>query len=146
MKIGDTVWAGNVEIHVRASDFILHGHETDPNYERLILHVVYDHDLNEGAELKCPTLELRQFVSDQLIRRYSTLVNNKKGLPCGSAFIGTNPLTLKNWLDRMTIERLVTRSEKLKELSATLGGDLEQVFWVKLATGFGMKVLSLIHI
>ena len=140
IKIGETVWAGNVEIHVRASDFILHGHETDPNYERLILHVVYDHDLNEGADLNCPTIELRHFVSDQLVRRYASLVNTKAGLPCCKAFTETKSLTVENWLDRMMIERLADRTEKLEKLSQVLNGDLEQTFWVRLATGFGMKV------
>ena len=58
LKIGETIWAGNVEIHVRASDFILHGHKTDPNYEKLILHVVYDNDLDVRLDLNCPTPRL----------------------------------------------------------------------------------------
>ncbi|MFT4525282.1 MAG: hypothetical protein ACI85F_001435 [Bacteroidia bacterium] len=140
LKIGETIWAGNVEIHVKTSDFILHGHETDPNYERLILHVVYENNLDDRLDLNCPTLELKNFVSDQLLSRYSKLVNAKKGLPCGSAFMESRELVRDNWLERMMIERLSHRSAAIQKLSETLNGDLEQVFWVRLAVGFGQKV------
>lgn len=140
LKIGETIWAGNVEIHVRASDFILHGHKTDPNYEKLILHVVYDNDLDVRLDLNCPTLELKHFVSDQLLSRYSNLVNAKKGLPCGSAFMESSNLIRNNWLERMMIERLEDREDSIQQLNNTLNGDLEQVFWVRLAIGFGQKV------
>ena len=140
LKIGETIWAGNVEIHVRASDFILHGHKTDPNYEKLILHVVYDNDLDDRLDLNCPTLELKHFVSDQLLSRYSNLVNAKKGLPCGSAFMESSNLIRNNWLERMMIERLEDREASIQQLNNALNGDLEQVFWVRLAIGFGQKV------
>lgn len=140
LKIAETTWVGNVEIHVRASDFILHGHETDPNYEKLILHVVYDNDLDDRLDLNCPTLELKHFVSDQLLSRYSKLVKAKKGVPCGSAFMETSDLLRNNWIERMVIERLEDRSMIIQKLSESLNGDLEQVCWVRLAIGFGQKV------
>lgn len=140
IRIGETLWAGNVELHVRASDFILHGHETDPNFEKLILHVVYDDDLQGRADLKCSTLELKDHISDQLLRKYRGLVGTKTGLPCGKEFLAVDPMVRNSWLERMLIERLDERVESIKELVDLLNGDLEQAFFVRIARGFGQKV------
>lgn len=140
IKIGETLWAGNVELHVRASDFILHGHETDPNYEKLILHVVYDDDLEGRADLKCATLEMKDHVSDQLLWKYKSLIGKKDGLPCDSEFMQVDELVRNSWLDRLLIDRLDQRVSAIRELVSTLNGDNEQAFLVRVARGFGQKV------
>ena len=40
IKIDNQLWAGNVEVHVKSSDWFVHHHETDRNYDNVILHVV----------------------------------------------------------------------------------------------------------
>src|ERR1700757_5222610 len=44
IRIGGTVWAGNVEVHVPSSDWVKHNHTTDKAYDNVILHVVYRDD------------------------------------------------------------------------------------------------------
>ncbi|HMP32103.1 MAG TPA: DUF2851 family protein, partial [Saprospiraceae bacterium] len=44
VKIGEVLWAGNVEMHVKASDWYLHKHDDDKAYNNVILHVVWIND------------------------------------------------------------------------------------------------------
>src|ERR1700712_1877401 len=75
IKIGDTIWAGNVEVHVTSSDWQRHGHTTDDSYSNVILHVVYKDDkplvLANGRRV--PTLELQNRIPDELYAKYHNL-------------------------------------------------------------------------
>ena len=69
LQIGDTIWAGNIEIHISSSDWDRHRHTSDEAYNNVILHVVYIHDrevLNAQGE-QIPTLELRSFFANIFI-------------------------------------------------------------------------------
>ena len=37
VKLGGTLWAGDVEVHDRASDWLRHGHDRDRAYDRVVL-------------------------------------------------------------------------------------------------------------
>ena len=39
VQIGDTLWAGNVEIHIKSGDWIRHGHHHDKAFDNVILHL-----------------------------------------------------------------------------------------------------------
>src|SRR6185369_475245 len=81
IKIGDTIWAGAVELHIKTSDWIKHKHQSDPNYRNVILHVVWENDETDGhfkgagkkgdEILTIPVLELSGRVSKLLLRRYN---------------------------------------------------------------------------
>jgi len=75
--IDDLIWVGNVEIHVKASDFYLHRHQNQENYKKIILHVVFYNDLTiyELEENNIPTLELKNFVDKNLIQKLKSLEN-----------------------------------------------------------------------
>ena len=45
IRIGGQLWAGNVEIHLRASDWSLQRHEADSNSDKVILHGVLEDDI-----------------------------------------------------------------------------------------------------
>ena len=42
IKIGKTIWAGNIEIHINSSDWNKHKHQDDSAYDNVILHVVFN--------------------------------------------------------------------------------------------------------
>mgnify|MGYP000235535560 CR=1 FL=1 len=85
IEINKQIWAGNVEIHVKSSDWYKHQHEMDENYDSVILHVVWEHDIEifRGNNDKIATLELKNFISKELLSNYNQLFSkNKKWINC----------------------------------------------------------------
>lgn len=139
IKVGETEWAGNVEIHIKSSDWLRHKHQDDANYSNIILHVVFDDDLKEPLG-KFPTLELKHLVSDQVLRRYENLNTSSDELPCGSQFLEVPELVRSAWFDSLLIGRLQRKSEWMSQLVDECEGDLDQAFTVVVFRSFGMKV------
>lgn len=139
IKVGGTEWAGNIEIHIQSSDWLRHNHQTDPSYSNIILHVVFEDDLDESLG-SFPTLELKGFVSDQILRRYENLNNSLDELACSTQFLEVPELIRNAWLDSLLIGRLQHKSEWMNALVDECNGDLEQAFMVVLFRAFGMKV------
>ena len=109
IKIGEQLWAGNVEIHLKSSDWYFHQHETDKAYDNVILHVVWENDVPvyRKNNTVIPTFELKKWVKPELISNYKQLFQvQKKWINCESDFQFTNDFLLKNWLERLYFERL----------------------------------------
>ncbi|MBC8046403.1 MAG: DUF2851 family protein, partial [Fimbriimonadaceae bacterium] len=79
IKIDDTTWAGNVEIHTRSSEWKNHKHQNDDAYKNVILHVVYDHD---DTNNNLPTLELKNKIDHTLIKQFEYLMHTAAWIPC----------------------------------------------------------------
>ena len=79
INIGGQLWAGNVEIHLKSSDWYAHGHEKDTNYNNVVLHVVWEDDAeifrSDNSEI--PTLELKKYISTSLLQAYKNLFDRK---------------------------------------------------------------------
>ncbi|MCF6297395.1 MAG: DUF2851 family protein [Flavobacteriaceae bacterium] len=143
IKIGNQFWAGNVEIHVKSSDWYLHKHENDTNYDNVILHVVwkYDAEVYGKDNQEIPTLELNQIVSTQLINQYQTLFSKQlKWINCENQFNTVNQFTLNNWLEVLYFERLEQKSNIIQNLLQKSANDWEAVLFQLLAKNFGLKV------
>ena len=85
IKIGTQLWAGNVEIHIKSSDWYVHNHENDSNYDNVILHVVWEHDVevHNSENNAIPTLELKEFVPKELLQKYQKLFSkSQKWINC----------------------------------------------------------------
>ena len=141
-RIGDTVWVGNVEVHVTSSDWQRHGHTTDDSYSNVILHVVYKDDkplvLPNGRRV--PTLELQNRVPDDLYNRYHKLIFGEQTIiPCEANIGAVDGLTMYNWLTRVLVERLEKRSETVINALNLNRGDWEETFYQFLAANFGFK-------
>jgi hypothetical protein len=146
IRIGDTVWAGNVEVHLSASDWQKHKHTHDGAYDNVILHVVYRNDaplfLPNGR--KVPTLELQNRISEELYNKYHKLVfGNQSFIPCEAGIATVDGLTMQNWLTRVLVERMEKRSVNVAEALALNKGDWEETFYQFLAANFGFKVNAL---
>src|SRR5690606_14763368 len=143
LKIDNQLWAGNVEIHLKSSDWYLHNHENDKNYNNVILHVVWEHDVEifRNTNIPIPTLELKNIVSDTVLVKYYNLFNqNKKFINCENDIALFDSFHLKNWIDRLYIERL---EDKAKAISLELkksNNDWEAVLFKMLLKNFGLKV------
>lgn len=146
IRIGETTWAGNVELHINSADWNRHGHQTDGAYGNVILHVVYRDDqpviMPDGR--KIPTLELHNRIPEALYQRYHHLIfSNQKFIPCESSFTLADEMTMRNWLTRVLVERMEKRSAAVLEALQVNRGDWEETFYRLLAANFGFKVNAL---
>jgi hypothetical protein len=141
IQIDGVTWAGNVEIHIRSSDWYKHQHQHDMKYNSVILHIVYEHDKEVFIEEKTPlpTLELRQLMSSQLLLRYSQLVNAALPLPCEAYIDRIFPLTLQSFFTRLAFDRLVRKQSQIFEILHSFSEDWEQVLFYILCQSFGFK-------
>lgn len=142
LVIAQQLWAGNVEIHIKSSDWYVHHHETDKAYDNVILHVVWQHDTEifrkDNSEI--PTLELKPFVDNTLISKYQKLMKSKSWINCENSFPEIDKFLLNNWLERLYIERLKRKSEVIEHLLETTNNDWEAVLFIMLLKNFGLKV------
>ena len=137
VRIDGTLWAGQVEIHVRASDWFRHRHQYDDNYNNVILHVVYEYD---SDVLKIPTLEVKDKFDISLLLNYNNFVNSKSWIPCGEFIGGVQSFTVVSWLDRMLVEHLENECKDLDFKLKNNHYDWEQTFCHRFMRYFGLKV------
>lgn len=143
ISINGQLWAGNVEIHVKSSDWYLHRHEKDENYDNVILHVVWQHDVDiyRKNNSVIPTLELRGFTSQNLLDNYHQLFSKgTKYIHCESGISTVDKFTLNNWLEKLYIEKLLAKSNLISTLLVQSNNDWEAVLFKLLAKNFGLKV------
>lgn len=143
LRIANQLWAGNVEIHLKSSDWFLHNHETDKAYDNVILHVVWEHDTDvfRKDNSKLPTLVLKDFVKEATIKNYYALMNNaQQWINCENDFDQVDDFLIQNWLERLYIERLEYKSEVILGLLKTSNNDWESVLFKMLSKNFGLKV------
>ena len=137
IQIGDKLWAGHVEIHVKASDWNRHGHQTDKAYKNVILHVVYENDTKVN---NIPTLELKGHFDETLFANYQKFISSKNWIPCEKSITQVPVFTRLSWLDRMAIERLESKSETVTKILNTNQFDWEDALYKLLMRYFGLKV------
>lgn len=143
LKIGGQLWAGNVEIHLKSSDWYVHNHEQDSAYDNVILHVVYEHDTEvfRKDNSVIPTLELEGLIGQDLLSNYQKLfLKQDAWINCEHDFSGVDDFVLQNWLERLYVERLERKCKLIETLLTTSNNDWEAVFFKMLAKNFGLKV------
>lgn len=139
--IGNQKWAGNVEIHLKSSDWYVHHHEKDAAYENVILHVVWDHDVDvfRKNNTEIPVLELKNYVSKEVLANYQRLVTPKSWIFCEKQLGDFDDFVLKNWQERLFFERLERKSKTIYELLEQTNNDWEAVLFCMLAKNFGLN-------
>ncbi len=143
IKIDETIWAGNVEIHKNASNWTKHNHETDRAYSNIILHVVEINDQtilrNNNEEI--PTLILKY--PEQLKINYQNLLNSKSWIACQKLFYKIDPIILQLGFNRLMIERLEEKTSEIISRLHANNNDWNAAFYHVLARMFGFKVNAL---
>lgn len=130
IKIGETLWSGHVEIHVKSSDWQAHQHHDDRKYNNTILHVVYENDIHD--ELNFPTLQLKEYLSPELLNRYRMLMLNKSPIACKDWIDQVSEFDKKRWMERMMIERLEAKAEDILVQIQSCNGHIEEAFYKQL--------------
>ena len=137
IQIGDKLWAGHVEIHVKSSDWNRHGHQSDKAYQNVILHVVYENDIKVND---IPTLELRSHFDETLFTNYQRFISSKSWIPCEKSINQVPVFTRLSWLDRMAIERLENKAKTVTKILNSSQFDWEDALYKLLMRYFGLKV------
>lgn len=142
LKIDQQLWAGNVEIHVNSSDWYAHHHEEDQNYDNVILHVVWKHDVEvfRKDNTQIPCLVLNGLVKPEAIKNYQDLLSEEyRWINCEKQFSVFSDFKFNNWLERLYIERLQEKSLLINKLLQESTKDWEAVLFQLLAKNFGLN-------
>lgn len=151
--IDNQFWAGNVEIHLKSSDWYVHRHEEDSAYENVILHVVWEHDMEIYRADNSPiaTLVLKPYTSSLILNNYNKLFSkHRKWINCEDDFPTVDEFVISNWLERLFIERLERKEFQIKKELQALKNHWEALLFRMLCKNFGLKIngesfLSLAH-
>ncbi len=144
IKLGDTRWAGNIEIHLKSSDWFRHGHQMDDSYNNIILHVVYEDDktiFRKNGEL-IPCLELKGNFNESLYEKYQRFLLSPNWIPCASDISNMGNFQLLSAMDRLSMERLEQKVETVERQLEQSQGDFREVFYRSLMKSFGLKANS----
>ncbi len=141
IRLGETLWAGNIELHIHTSDWFKHSHQTDSNFNNIVLHVVWHNDEPPDTPVfHLPVLELQPRVSNLLLQRYEEWMQNMLFVPCENTVHQVNEVTWLKWKERMMIERLQRKSTYILDLYKRNRWHWEETFWWLIARNFGIRV------
>jgi hypothetical protein len=145
IKIADTVWAGNVEVHTLASDWKKHAHQYDRSYDNIILHVVYqaDQQVYRSSGEPIPTLEIKTRIAPSYYRNYLRFKSSNDWIPCEKQVHTVPAIVLNASMDRLLVERLEEKSTLIRNMLNLNKMNWEETFYQVLARNFGFKTNAL---
>ncbi len=142
LSIGETMWAGNVEIHVNSSDWFKHGHQDDEAYKNVVLHVVYRHDAHEKFP-GMPVCELAGRIDTGLYDAYCQFIQSPEFVHCAGLIQQVPATELSLWLERMLIEKLEHKADFIQDALNASQNDWEEAFYHIIARSFGFSINAL---
>lgn len=137
IRLDGTLWAGNVEVHLRSSDWYRHGHESDPAYNSVILHVVseIDREVRNAEGKLLPQVQLD--IPQKIQQSYEELCRTEDYPRCHRIIPSVPQLKVHQWMDALLVERLKERSEMVTKRAERTDGDWERATFVTLSRSFG---------
>lgn len=144
IRLGDRIWAGDVEIHLRASDWNRHGHAADPAYDSVILHVVTRDDCPIRRRTTGEIIpQLVVTCSPEFKRRCDDLLSRAPmEMPCADEIARSTPLHIADWMASLALERLYMKADRITSLLSQTAGDWRRACFVTLARGLGFGTNS----
>ncbi|MCK4919427.1 MAG: DUF2851 family protein [Bacteroidales bacterium] len=140
IKIGETIWVGNVEIHVKASDWHRHGHQKDPAYENVILHMVFENDKqifrSNGEEIPSGRITF----NPEILARYKELIRLEENKECFSYFAKMEKVIYYDWLEKLEFMRLERKMQIVTEILKRNHYHWDAALYEMLAMAVGMKL------
>lgn len=142
IKIAGTIWAGNIEVHIKSSDWYTHKHEEDASYDKIILHVVWEDDrpvtYKDGKTI--PTLELKGRVGKSILDYYRQLNDSHDWVPCANQLEHIEEITKIQCIESNLVQRLKTKSDRINQLLNLTQNNWEATLYQLMAKYFGFKV------
>jgi len=140
IKIGNTIWAGNIEIHVKSSDWYRHKHNIDSAYNNVIIQIVYENDqvIYRNNQEILPVAILK--FPNQIYEKYLSLITSQKIVACDKILPSLQTIYLNFFFNRLVIERLEEKTQCIEDIFNYTGKNWEETFYIVLAKNFGFKV------
>jgi hypothetical protein len=142
IRIGNTIWAGNAEVHIKASDWQRHNHQSDKNYNNVILHIVHENDVpvkREDGQL-IPAIEVIGQYDIGMYERYRGFMQNRQWIPCAGLIGDVDSFGKNAWLESLLIERLARKESHIADTLKQNQNDWHETFYRSLAHAFGFKL------
>lgn len=141
VKIDGVRWIGSVEIHCRSSDWLRHRHQDDEKYKSVVLHVVYEHDMeiSIGEGEIVPTLELKGKIPKEMFVRYESLMKVPDMLLCSIQASDVDKLIIQSQLSAVLMERMMRRQSGFQAMLRSCQSDWGELIYRVMAVGFGCK-------
>jgi len=139
VRIGETLWVGNIEMHVKSSQWFTHNHQADNAYNNVILHVVVEHDRTAVTSSGVEVQTLVVPYPNKLVQNHESLIKSTEWIPCASKIGEVDSLLINSTIDRMQVERLENKSQRVAELVGQCNGSWEEAFYRDLCRSFGLK-------
>lgn len=137
IKIGDKLWAGNVEIHIRSDDWYNHGHHNDKAYNSVILHVAEEIKGEVTNEQGRVIPQMKLPIANRLKENAQQLLQSEQQLPCRDEIGTINSSFIRSWLDSLMIERLERKTNDIEEHLKRFNNSWDQTFYILLTRNFG---------
>ena len=140
IRIGSTMWVGNVEIHDKSSDWYQHGHDKDSRYDNVVLHVAAELDtevMKSNGEY-VPQLQLS--VPDDVLTNYDELQKTDEYPPCYKVIPHLSALIIHSWMAALQTERLEQKTEAIRKRAELCNGSWEDAYFVTLARNYGFGI------
>ncbi len=140
IKIDETIWVGNIEIHINSTDWKKHNHQNDKAYNNVILHVVENDDGKITRENGEVISAFKINFPEHLRRNYQDLLDAKTWIACQNQFYWVDPVILQLGFHRLMIERLEGKTENIVSRLNQNKYDWNETFYQMMARMFGFKV------
>lgn len=142
IQLNQITWIGHVEMHVQSSDWYAHNHHTDVAYNNVILHVVWEDDVqvHSSDDEPIPTLVLQNYVNEQILGRIQALSDSEQWIPCADQLATITHFRQMAFFDRLFVERLANKTKVFQQWLSQSANDWEAVLFVALAKGFGLAL------
>ena len=137
IKLGNTIWAGNVEIHTRSSEWARHGHDDDNAYNSVVLHVVKKADVQVFRADGAPIPQLELIYPAEIEENYGQLMQNSLRIPCENKISAIPGIFIRSWKNALLTERLLQKTENISEILSQNNRHWEEAFYLNLARSFG---------
>jgi len=134
-------WAGNIELHIKSSDWYLHNHEKDDAYNNVILHVVWEYNtpIFRKDNTEIAALELRKYIPKEVLGNYRSLTYPKSWIYCENHVSSIDDFVWSNWQERLFVERLERKHFSIEALLSETKNDWEAVLFYMLMRNFGLN-------
>jgi hypothetical protein len=143
IKIGNTIWAGNAEVHVRSSDWLKHGHNANESFQNVILHIVSENDarVTDAAGKPVPVITLK--CSESVMAQYEYLLKNRLWVPCARELQNIDSFLVSLWIEKIGVSRLEEKSALIAAHLDQTSNNWEEVLYRSVMRSFGFHLNGL---